>query len=273
MKLNKVTEVFGKSLTNFKEGTKKNSPAILTGLAVVGLLSTVVLAYKAAPKAEKIMEKKKKDMSYVEKGDKAAKKAVTVETIKEMAPVITPVVVMGAATTACILGSNSISSKRIAVLSAAYSISERTVKDLNGKMNEVLGVKKTQVIKDAIAKDKLDASKTPKGNQVIVTGNGDVLCKDSYTGRFFQSNAQKIGQAINELSHDLMTDMYVSLNDFYGALNIPRVPMGEDLGWNVDDTQRGQLPITYTAILTESGEPCLCVEYDVGVRTDYRNLH
>lgn len=70
-----------------------------------------------------------------------------------------------------------------------------------------------------------------------------------------------------------MTDMYVSLNDFYELIGIPEIPMGNDLGWNVDDCIRGQVPITLTALLTEEQTPCLCVEYDAKLRADYRNLH
>lgn len=253
----------------------KNSPAILAGLAVVGLIATGAAAYKAGIKAHDILEKRKKDMEYVKINDKEAKRAVNKETAKALLPVIAPVVVMGTATAACMIGSTSISNRRIAVVSAAYSLSERTVKDLNAKMTETLGEKKTRAIKDSISKDRLDANSIPAEDKIIITGDGDVLCMDSYSGRFFKSNAEKIGQAVNKLSSDCMVDMYVSLNDFYEAINAPglrRIPMGEDLGWNLDDTINGRLPITVTAQLTEDSRPCLCIDYDISLRSDFRNL-
>lgn len=262
----------GKNMAkNMVEKANQNKASILTGTGVLGLFATVGLSWKAGIKAEKILEKRKRDMADVAPDDKEARKAVNKEAIKEMIPVVLPVVAMGITTSACIIGSNTVSSKKIAVLSAAYSVSETAVKELNGKMQEVLGEKKTRVIKDAILKDKIGDA--PKEEQVIITGDGDVLCKDSYSGRYFRSNAQKIGQAINRLSHDIITDMYVSLNDLYSELHIERIPMGDDLGWNIDDTQRGQLPVTYTAVLTDDGIPCLCIDYDVCLRADYRNLH
>jgi hypothetical protein len=260
------------TLNGLGEFGKKNSPAILTGLAIVGLVSTAVAAYKAAPEAEKILKQKKEDLKKVDPEDKAAKRTVVIEAAKELTPVMLPTIIMGGATAACIIGSNSISSKRIAVLSTAYTVSEKAVKDLNGKMQEMLGEKKTRAIKDAIVKDKV--GETPKdGNSVIITGNGDVLCKDLYSGRFFQSNAQKLGQAINKLSHDVQTDMYVSLNDLYDEIGLPRIPMGDDFGWNVDDAPRGQLPIDLTAVLTDDGTPCLCLNYDSSLRDDFRRLY
>lgn len=124
-------------------------------------------------------------------------------------------------------------------------------------------------------KDKVGTAPDPKDEkgQIIITSGGDNLCKDLYSGRFFRSNAQKIGQAINELTYDIQSDMYVSLNDFYDKLELPRIPLGDDLGWNIDDLVNRRLPICYTAILTDDGTPCLCVEYDANLRSDFRKLH
>lgn len=271
------SEGITKLLAKITDNTKKYSPEILTGLAIVGLISTAIASYKAAPKVEHILEEKRKDMRDIKKNDKETKRAVMFEIAKEITPVIIPPVIMGGATTACILGSHSISTRRIAAISAAYTISEKTVKDLNTKMVEVLGDKKTRSIKDAIIKDKVGESPKDKNGQQIIfaRSDGDVLCKDLYSGRFFHSNAQKIGRAINELNADVMTDMYVSLNDFYDKIDspeLPKIPLGDDLGWNIDDCIRGSLPITFTAVLTDDSVPCLCVEYDIGLRSDFRNL-
>lgn len=255
---------------------RRNDSAILVGLSIVGLLATGYAAYKAGIKADKILEEKKKDLSLVDPEDKEAKKAVQKEIVKEVAPVLAPPIIMGAATVACILGSHKASQRKIAALSAAYTIAETSVKELNGKMRETLGEQKTRQIRDAVAKDKFEQGEQSK--EVLTAplrpaGIGDVLCKDLYSGRTFWSNAQKIQQAINHISADIVQDMYVSLNDFYSLIGIPSVPMGEDLGWNVDDLYRGQLPITFTALLTEEQIPCLCVDFDISVRRDFRDLH
>lgn len=269
MKSNKMTEFFG----NVWDSAKKNSPQLLTGLAVAGLITTSIMAWKAGPKAQKIMEEKKQDLRDTDPDDKKTKRTVVLEAVKEMTPVVLPTVLMGGATAACIVGANKESSRRIAVLSAAYSLSEKTVKDLNTKMVEQLGEKKARSIKDAIAKDKMEKDPPSENTQVIMTGDGDVLCRDSYSGRYFRSSHQKIGQAINQLSHDLQSDMYVCLNDFYDLIGLDPVPLGEDFGWNVDDMIRGQLAITITSALTPDNRPCLCVDYDIAPRADFRDLH
>lgn len=270
MNTTKITEFVDKTM----ELTKKNSPALLTGSAVVGLLATTVSAFKMSPKAHELIREYQLAVKKIEPDNKVLKRDITITAVKDLAPVVAPTVIMGTATAACIIGSNSISSRRIAALSTAYAISESAVKNLNDKMTETLGEKKTQAIKDAIVKDKMDKNPPPAdSNQIIMTGDGDVLCMDVYSGRYFHSNAQKIGQAINELSYQIQNDMYVCLNEFYEKLNISEIPMGYDLGWNLDDTVKGQLPITITAALTPNQQPCLCVDYSAGLRSDFRHLH
>lgn len=278
MKGNKVTEWLEKA----EIFTRKNSPVILTGLAIAGVIATAYSAYKAGPRAEKILEEYRKDMRDCHPRDKEAKRAVVGEMVKKMIPVMAPPIIMGGTTIACVVGSHSISSRRIAVLSAAYSLSESTVKNLNSKMEEMLGEKKARAIKDSIMKDKLRETEEKKDQKlfgdgsVIIPDNGYVLCKDLHSGRPFYSTAEKIKQAIVKCSSDVQQDMWVSLNEFYDEIGSPQlehIPLGDDLGWNAEDTIRGQLPITLTAILTDDGKPCLCVDADISIRRDYRNLY
>lgn len=261
-----------KNVSNF---ASKQKPALLAGTAIVGLIYTGYLSYKTGSKAEKILEEYKKDLSLCAPEDKEAKRTVRMETTKKMLPIVIPPVIIGGATAACILGSHSESARRIAALSTAYNISEEAVKRLNIKMNDILGEKKARSIKDAIMKDKLTSDKNEmiEESSIVITGSGDHLCKDLYTGRFFRGNAQTIEQAIIKLSSDVLSEMYVSLNEFYDEIGLERIPNGDDVGWNVDDVYRGKLPITMTAILTADKQPCLCIDCDIFVRKDYRNLY
>lgn len=263
MNLVKKAEMFG----------KERQASILTGMALIGLGVTVYKAYKAGPKIKAILDEKKKDLADTDPDDKATKSQVIKEAVKEITPIAAPVIIMTVATGACIVGSNTVSSKKIAVLTAGYKVAEKTANDLNDKMNEILGEKKARSIKDAIVKDGLKKDGPVDESKIILTGNGEVLCKDVYSGRYFRSNAQKLGQAINQLSMDCIQENYVELNDLYDLIGIPQIPLGSDFGWNTDDLVQGTLPITFSAQLTEDGQPCLCLDYDVNPRADFRNLH
>lgn len=258
--------------TKVTDFAKENEPAILTGAGVAGLFITAWMAFKISPRAHEIIERHRNN---VQNG--ADNKEEAVQLVKDIAPVVLPTVGMAVATSAAIIGSHNVSSKRLAVLSAAYSMSESALKDYQNKIIEIFDEKKASKIKESLSQDKLDKRNVDTSNlnasDVIITGDGDVLCMDHYTRRLFRSNAQKIGQAVNELSADLQTDMYVSLNDFYEKLGLDSVPMGDDFGWNIDDLARGQLDISITACLTKDKQPCLVVMYDVSPREDYRRLH
>lgn len=259
---------------SFLKFTDQNTPSILSGLAVVGLIETGVLAYKAGAKGSKIMEEKKHDLHYVKPGDKAAKRAVIGETIKEMTPVVAPPVLMGVATGACIIGSNQVSNRRIAAISAAYSLTETALKEYKEKTVETIGEKKAQQIRESIAKDKVKKNLPEKNQQQIgmIPNNGMVLCMDSFSQRPFYSNAQTIGKAINILSARARSELTVSLNDLYdeiGSRELTRLPNGDDVGWTADDASSGALPIHFTAILTENEQPCLYLDYEVTIIADY----
>lgn len=268
MKGTKLMNVIG----NAKRMTSAKAPALLTGLALAGLCVTVYKAYKAGPKIDKVLQEKREDLKDTDPEDKAAKRQVIKEAVKEIVPIAAPVVVMGAVTAGCILGSNKISSMRLAVMSAGYEVARGSLDDVNKKMQEILGEKKTREVRDAIVKEKIDCDGPVDEKTVIVTGNGDVLCKDLYSGRYFRSNADKINRAIAEVSVQVRDEMEVGLNDLYSAIGIPSIPMGDDLGFVAEDAIRGTLPITISAQLSEDGQPCLCLDYDVRVLRNYANL-
>lgn len=257
--MKKVSDVLD-TITSFG---KENSAAILTGTAVVGLIVTSVSAYRAGLKAHDILHTYHEDMKYVKKGDKEASKEVKIETMKKIVPIVAPPVIMGVATAACTIGSHSVSRRKIAALSAVYTLSEKTVTDLNEKMKEMLGEKKTKQIKDAILKDKLDADPVTEHTEIIETGLGNVLCKDDFSGRYFRSNADNINKAIHLLSARARTEVYVTVNDFYQEIDLEPNGGGRDIGWLGEDTlDTGLLPIYFTALLTDRNEPCLCISFE-----------
>ena len=271
----KISEGAKNAFGTIVKAADQNSPTILTGLAVAGFVGTIVLVVKAVPKAEKILDNRAKKMKEVEGKElddeklKEAKTEITVETVKEMIPVVLPPIVTGGLSIACCIGSNSVNLRRQAVLSAAYNVAQSTLAEYKDKLPSIVGASKAEKVIDAIAEDHVTKN-PPADNQIIVTGYGEVLCFDDYSGRYFKSNPEKIREAVNDLNETLMDCMYVSLNEFYREIGLAEIKLGDDLGWNID---KGKISVKYTSILTENNVPCLVLEYDIDVRTDYRNLH
>lgn len=253
----------------------KNSPTILTGLAVAGFVGTVILTIKAVPKAEKALKNRADKIKALEEkgleGDelKEEKNDILLDTVKELAPVVIPPVVTGVTAIACCIGSNSVNLRRQAVLSAAYNVAQTSLAEYKDKLPAIVGPGKAAKVEEAIAEDHVKKN-PPSDNQIIITGNGECLCYDDYSARYFKCNPEKIREVVNDLNERLMSEMYIELNEFYRGIGLATCKLGEDLGWNID---KGTINIKYTSILTENNTPCLVLEYDTDVRTDYRNLY
>lgn len=243
---------------------EKNSPQILTGLGIAGVVSTAIMTGRAAVKAYDILE--------AERGRRlmeAAKEnpSVTYNDVKHICwqdkvklcwkPYVSPFL-MGGTSIACILGAQSVNSKRNAALATVYSLTKSTLEEYQDKVVETIGEKKEELLRGEVDQKKLD-SKPASGEHIIETGYGKVLCFDSLSGRYFRHNMEVIRRIVNDLNHDLLGVMWVPLNDFYYALGLEGIKLGDEIGWTVDDL----IDIQFTSKVSDEGEPCLVLNYDV----------
>lgn len=239
----------------------KNSPTILTGFAVAGLISTVVIAVRATPAA----------MTSINEAEwgKGEVRLTKKELVQYTWKIYIPSALMGAATIGCIIGANQIGMRRNAALAGLYSLTESTLKEYQQKVVDTIGEKKEQKIQDEIAQDRI-TNNPPKAEEIISTGKGETLCYDWLSGRYFKSDIEKIRKAENELNKDLLADNFISLNEVYDALGLPPIGIGEELGWSlwIDDGD-DLVSFTYSSQLTDAGKPCLVLKYAVVPRYDY----
>lgn len=238
---------------------EKHSPTILTGLSIAGLISTVVLAVKATPKALQILEEETKPNKFL------TVELSTLEKAKLVYPCYLPAAIMGGVTIACTIGANSINLKRNAALATLYSISEAALKEYQSKIVETIGKGKAQKIKDSIYQGKLKKNPVSEHN-LIITGRGDTLCYDDHSGRYFKSDIENIRKKQNDVNRDLLFDGYVSLNDVYYALGLSNTKLGYQLGWKVED---GQIEFKFSSHLAEDGTPCLVIDYEPQPKIGY----
>jgi hypothetical protein len=243
----------------------KNSPSILTGLGVAGMVTTVVMAVSATPKAIKILEEEqeRRRINSVSQGwGDEVLPTPKIEAVKLVWKCYAPSVVMGTVTIACIIGANSINTRRYAALAGIYSLTDTALREYQAKVVETLGKGKEEKIREELAQDKLD--KDPVSTkQVIITGNGETLCYDTLSGRYFKSDIETIRRIQNNFNSELLSDIYRPLNDFYDELGLEGTEMGRDMGWAVE---YGLLDIHFTTKLANDGRPCLVLEYRVGPR-------
>lgn len=237
----------------------KHSPEILIGLGITGMITSTVMAVKATPKAIQLMEEEKERLEV----DELTKK----EIVSSCWRCYAPAVITAAISSACILGANSVNARRNAVLATAYNISERTLNEYRTKVVEVIGEEKEKIIRDEIARDRIE--RRPLSDTVIVSEKGNTLCYDSLSGRYFKSDAEKIRRAENILNKKLMNESYVSLNDFYDLVGLPFTQIGNDLGWKFDGDM---IEIEFSTCLSEDDVPCIVIEYSTEPKHDYEKF-
>jgi hypothetical protein len=241
----------------------KNSPTILTFAAIGGLFTTVIFAVRATPKAERLIsneyKRRSEDYTFKERYSGTVPDLTKKEVVKLTWKLYIPATCMGAATIACIVGSNSINQKRNAALATVYGLTEASFREYREKVVETIGKSKELKLRDEIATG--DVLKNPPDDQNIIrTGHGDTLCKDKLSGRYFRSDIEYVRRAINELNHTLLSETWVSVNDLYYELGLEDIEFGKDEGWSSDS---GLVEVSFTSALTPKGEPCLVLTYPI----------
>lgn len=229
---------------------KKHSPGILTGIGIVGLLATSVMAVDATPKAMELIREKREELG--------VEKLTAAETVKATWKCYIPAAVTAATSVACIVGANSVNAKRQAALATACTLSETAMREYKDKVVETIGEKKEREVMDAIAKDKIEKNPVSK-SEVILTNKGDTLCFDPWSSRYFKSDAEKLRKAVNDLNYQLINEGCVTLNDFYYDIGLEETRPGETLGWNIN--RGGQVQFRFSSQVAEDGTPCLVLEF------------
>lgn len=238
----------------------KHSPEILTGLGVAGMITTTILAVKATPKALKLIE----DAQY-KKGDNLT----AVEKVKAAWKPYIPAAVTCIASAGCIIGANSVHLKRNAALATAYQLSSTALSEYKEKVVETIGEKKEQAIREKVAAEKVEKNPV-ESKDIIITGKGLTLFYDATFGKYFESDLESVKKSINNLNYRLLSEEYVSLNDFYDEIGVDRVEIGEEVGWNVG--RDGMVDIAFGTAMSTDNRPCITLQYHVAPRYGYHKF-
>lgn len=251
MKIQKMNGI----LPRLSKAVQKNSPTILTALSVAGLVSTVILAVKATPKALEILEEEKR----LKNDDPESTEPVELtfkETVYSTYKCYIPAAIMGTATVICMIGSTKISLRRNAALASAYSIAETALKEYQAKVVETIGENKEKQIREEIAQDRVNNKPT---NGVYIAGSGDSLCLDLSSDRYFKTSVDKLRKAENNLGKEMLNSMWVSLNEVYMEVGLEPIPIGYDIGWDVN--RDGLVQFAINACITENDQPCITLDF------------
>lgn len=242
---------------DMRKTLSRRSPEILMGMGIAGMITTTVLAVKATPKAVLLLEEKKNDLE--------VEKLTPIETVKTAWKCYLPAAISGAASIACLVGSNSVNARRHAALATAYKLSETAFAEYRDSVVDVIGEKKEKAVRDKASEKQIKENPVTK-TEIIMTGKNKTLFFDPLSHRYFYSTIETIKRAENILNKEIITDPFDAgrtVNDFYEEIGIPTTATGDNLGWNL---RIGLLDIYTSAQKIEEGEehegePCLVINF------------
>lgn len=231
----------------------RNSPVILSGTAITGVVTTAYLASRASVQASSKIER----FESLELTHDRTRREKLIHDVKLVWTGYIPAVASGGVTIFCIVASTRVTNKRAAAAQAAFVLSERAYAEYRNKVLDEYGESKEQKIRDSIVEDRVRNNPPTSGN-VIVAGSGTVLCCELYTGRYFSSDMETLRRAANDINYRLVRHDSASLEDLYDLLGLPPTSTSADIGWNSDKP----MELEFTSVLTEDGKPCLAFNYN-----------
>lgn len=240
------------------KAVKQNSPELLTGLGMAGVLVTGYLTAKASFKAARLLrDDEYYNTRYPEPRPEMGEKELL--STKEQAELVwrfyIPPIVTGLVTVGCILGASRSGNRRTAAAVTAYSLGEKAFAEYREKVVEQIGKGKEQKIRDEVVQDRVNGL-TP--SNVIITGSGDVMCCELFTGRYFRSEMEKLRRCQNDVNMMVVNERYVTLDEFYDLVGLPHTSQSDILGWDSSKL----MELNFSTVLGEKGEPCLAFDYN-----------
>lgn len=244
MNYRKVTKVITGEL-------RRHTGWLIPVASAVGVAATAYLASKATLRAnEAVNEDQMFNGTPEEDKDRVA------NAVKIGWRYYIPAAVSGATTIGIVsLGSYSMTKRTVAAVSAA-SMAEKAFTEYKRSVIEQIGETQEKKISERVSTQQIfDAP--PSDNNVIVIGSKDVTCCELYTGRYFKSDMETIKRAVNEINSRILHELYVTLDEFYSLLDIPRTTNSSNIGWDSDKL----LELEYATILHDE-TPCLTFKYN-----------
>ena len=239
----------------------RNSPSILTGLGVSGLIGAGVMAVRATPVALDIVLERM-EVDYGKDVHPKAIHAFHQYSLVEVIPIVykpyIPSVLLAVLGVSAIFLGARTNMKRLSTVTTAYGILDQTLRSYEDKIREVVSKTDAKKIQAAVDRDMLVNDPATTFNTHNMNGGPD-LCYEPMTGRYFYTSADGIRRRFIEVNHDILSDDTVSYNEAMFDLGLPHVDVGNHLGWSVE---HGIIePILRARLVDPDDKPCLVVDF------------
>jgi Family of unknown function (DUF6353) len=242
-----VPGALGRKIAQSNLLVQKNSPGLLLGAGIVGMVGSTVLACRATLKMEEVLweaEKKlktAKDLQHREYSEKDRQRDTTLiyfQTSVKVVRLYTPAIVVGGLSIAALTRSHNILNSRNAALTAAYTALEKGFAEYRTRVVAKYGEEEDRNLRYGTRTETLLDEETGKKKKVTRVAPGE----PSVYARFFDQTSPSWNpeaevnliflQCQQNYANDLLFSRgHVFLNEVYDMLGIPRSKAGSVVGW------------------------------------------
>ena len=216
----------------------KHSPAIFTGVGIVGLGATAVLAYKSRSKVEEVVVE-------IERKNDLDIEVSKVEVARDIAEAVYQPVLVGALSITCILMAHRIQNKRILTLAGALAVEqsrniyfEQKYKKQHGDEAYAKFVTPTEEVETvevgSNGKDKITVADVKKDIDQTIGQWYDQ--SSEYAADDHTYNLEMIRSVNDRMQTVLFQRGTLTLNEVREALGFERIRAGALLGWTTGDS-------------------------------------
>lgn len=215
----KGTSLVRKTKFRTKKFANKYGSTILTIMAGVGVIGTVILTADATIKALEEV-----NAAETEKGEPLTPE----EKLKTAWHYYILPASAAAVTITCAFGANILNKKQQASLASAYMVLGKSYQDYRKKVIELCGKEVDTEVRDAISLDKYEKA------QPVISENDYVLFYDEISGEFFESTLLKVRDAEYHFNRNYALAGMACINELMDWFDLPHVEHGDDFGWSWD---------------------------------------
>lgn len=245
-----------------------NSPVLLLGTTIAGVVTTGVLAAKAGYTARGIVDAERMNRvnspeppfdTFTEYYEAYLSQAPEL-TIQEKAQLTwlryATAGISGAGTIAAAVGTHTVHTKRANAMAALYAVTSNKLDDMTEKAEQLLGPKKTQELQNQLGQKAIERNPNNEDKEVLILDDGTELCYDDWSGRYFMSSVQKLESVINDINRMLIDYGSASLNDMYEFMSLNHIPMGDEWGWSGEKIEG-----RFGAVTSTDGRPAIAFSF------------
>lgn len=259
-----------------------NHTRILTGCAAAAMIGAVLCAFKAGSVVADIIKERKhrsedellelQNGGITKEAFESLQKENNKKTIVKVAKTVGPAVGLAGVSLLLMIKAQRDNESVIESLGVSLAASKvandkllETVKAQKAAEEKLLGEPKAKAVQEEAVVEKLnsDTVKDPDPMNMEYLKGGGVLYYDLVMDKYFEGPLGIIDDALAKCSITAIQDMAVSVNEFYENCESDfRPKFGDILGWRAEDIGPNGIPMSKTSRLTDSGRPCVVLDYD-----------